>query len=106
MAEHDGRAVAGETRKDNRIIAEERELFSSRGILASFPQIEGAAFGTDVIKALPIRFPQGPQTSGVFIQKPAKRLTVPVVHPDLTGLGTVIALAPPHRTFAREQQPF
>ena len=78
----------------------------SAGGEIALPEIERTAARADVVEPLAVRFPQRPTAVGILVEQAAERLAVEIVHPDLAGLRTVIALAPPGRPLAREQQSF
>src|SRR5262249_23649565 len=102
VAEDDRRAVTRHAREDDRVVREVRELPRLALGQALLPEVERAGLAADVVEAAAGRLPQRPARAARGVEQLPEGLAV--VQPDLAGLRAVVALAPPRRAFAAEEQ--
>src|SRR5436190_10611528 len=69
-----------------------------------FPEIHRAALCTDIIEPAAIGLPQWPSDTALGGQHFLEPLAFQIVKPNLTRLGTLVALTPPCLAFPREEQ--
>src|SRR6185437_10139002 len=104
LAENQRRTVLADAWVNDRVVLERRQRLARLAREIVFPDVERALVHGDIIESLPIGFPERKHRAARGIELFRERLRRQIVEPDLRALGPAISLAPPLRTFAREQE--